>query len=92
MNTAFCVPLYGLHYAKAFVLVETNHCILQLFQMDIDEIFREIGELGRQQCIYGACFCLMNGYAAFHMLQVFALSMSSLSSFVCFCVLFSILL
>jgi len=37
--------------------------------MDIDEIFREIGELGRQQCIYGACFCLMNGYAAFHMLQ-----------------------
>ena len=83
MNTAFCVPLYGLHYAKAFVLVETNHCILHLFQMDIDEIFREIGELGRQQCIYGACFCLMNGYAAFHMLQVFVVSMSSLYHLLC---------
>jgi len=37
--------------------------------MDIDEIFRDIGELGRQQWIYGSCMCLMNGYAAFHMLQ-----------------------
>ena len=47
-------------------------CLLNtsIFQMDIDAIFIEIGELGRQQRIYGACFCLMNGYAAFHMLQV----------------------
>jgi len=37
--------------------------------MDIDAIFREIGELGPQQRLYGGCMCLMNGYAAFHMLQ-----------------------
>eukprot|EP00092_Neocalanus_flemingeri_P010126 GFUD01010911.1.p1 GENE.GFUD01010911.1~~GFUD01010911.1.p1 ORF type:complete len:513 (-),score=125.09 GFUD01010911.1:172-1710(-) len=37
--------------------------------MDIDAIFVEIGELGRQQCIYVACFSLMNFYQAFHMLQ-----------------------
>jgi len=37
--------------------------------MDIDAIFREIGELGPQQRMYGGCLCLMNGYAAFHMLQ-----------------------
>ena len=41
-----------------------------MFQMDIDAIFREIGELGPQQRMYGGCLCLMNGYAAFHMLQV----------------------
>ena len=43
---------------------------INLFQMDIDAIFKEIGELGPQQRIYGGCMCLMNGYAAFHMLQV----------------------
>ena len=37
--------------------------------MSIDEIFLSIGELGRQQCIYGFLLCLLNGYAAFHMLQ-----------------------
>ena len=37
--------------------------------MTIDEIFLSIGELGRQQCIYGFLLCLLNGYAAFHMLQ-----------------------
>ena len=51
--------------------MKTNDSRPTVSEMDIDEIFKEIGELGRQQCIYGACFCLMNGYAAFHMLQVF---------------------
>ena len=37
--------------------------------MTIDDIFLNIGELGRQQCIYGFLLCLLNGYAAFHMLQ-----------------------
>ena len=37
--------------------------------MSIDEIFLSIGELGKQQCIYGFLLCLLNGYAAFHMLQ-----------------------
>jgi len=37
--------------------------------MTVDEIFLSIGELGRQQCIYGFLLCLLNGYAAFHMLQ-----------------------
>jgi hypothetical protein len=38
--------------------------------MDIDEIFRGIGELGRQQQKYIASILLVNAYAAFHMLQV----------------------
>ena len=42
---------------------------MSTFQMTIDEIFLSIGELGRQQCIYGFLLCLLNGYAAFHMLQ-----------------------
>jgi len=37
--------------------------------MDIDLILSDIGELGRQQLIYCSCFCLLNVYAAFHMLQ-----------------------
>ena len=37
--------------------------------MTVDEIFLSIGELGRQQYIYGFLLCLLNGYAAFHMLQ-----------------------
>ena len=37
--------------------------------MSVDEIFLSIGELGKQQCIYGFLLCLLNGYAAFHMLQ-----------------------
>ena len=38
--------------------------------MDIDEIYRGIGELGRQQQKYIASILLVNTYAAFHMLQV----------------------
>ena len=37
--------------------------------MSIDAIFLSIGELGKQQCIYGGLLCLLNGLAAFHMLQ-----------------------
>jgi len=37
--------------------------------MDIDSILQDVGELGRQQIIYCSCFCLLNLYAAFHMLQ-----------------------
>ena len=37
--------------------------------MSIDAVFLSIGELGRQQCIYGGLLCLINGLAAFHMLQ-----------------------
>jgi len=37
--------------------------------MSIDDIFLSIGELGRRQIIYGFLLCLLNGYAAFHMLQ-----------------------
>jgi len=37
--------------------------------MDIDEIFRVIGELGRQQKLYGFSLCVLNLYAAMHMLQ-----------------------
>ena len=37
--------------------------------MSIDEIFLSIGELGKRQCLYGFLLCLLNGYAAFHMLQ-----------------------
>ena len=37
--------------------------------MTIDEIFLSIVEFGKQQCIYGFLLCLLNGYAAFHMLQ-----------------------
>lgn len=37
--------------------------------MDIDLVFKEIGELGKQQQKYGAALCLLNVYAAFHMLQ-----------------------
>ena len=40
--------------------------------MDIDGVFRAIGELGRQQLIYATYLCLLNVYAAFHMIQVFA--------------------
>jgi hypothetical protein len=38
--------------------------------MDIDEIFRGIGELGRQQQKYIAAILLVTAYAAFHMIQV----------------------
>ena len=37
--------------------------------MSIDEIFLSIGELGKRQCILSFLLCLLNGYAAFHMLQ-----------------------
>jgi len=37
--------------------------------MDIDSIFKEIGELGTQQKKYGVALCFLNIYAAFHMLQ-----------------------
>ena len=37
--------------------------------MSIDDIFLSIGELGRRQIIYGFLLNLLNGYAAFHMLQ-----------------------
>ena len=61
------------------------------FQMDIDAIFREIGELGLcQQCIYGACLCLMNMYAAFHMLQVVIACLTVLYLYLSFCVFLSI--
>jgi len=37
--------------------------------MDIDSVFKEIGELGKQQQKYGVALCFLNIYAAFHMLQ-----------------------
>lgn len=33
-------------------------------------MFREIGELGRQQLVYVAYMLMLNTYAAFHMIQV----------------------
>ena len=38
--------------------------------MDVDAVFREIGELGRQQLVYVAYMLMLNTYAAFHMIQV----------------------
>ena len=38
--------------------------------MDVDAVFRVIGELGRQQLKYVAYMLLLNTYAAFHMIQV----------------------
>jgi len=37
--------------------------------MDVDAVFRVIGELGRQQLKYVAYMLLLNTYAAFHMIQ-----------------------
>jgi len=37
--------------------------------MDIDDVFRNIGELGYQQKLYTAALCTLNIYAAMHMLQ-----------------------
>eukprot|EP00092_Neocalanus_flemingeri_P011334 GFUD01012213.1.p1 GENE.GFUD01012213.1~~GFUD01012213.1.p1 ORF type:complete len:487 (-),score=98.48 GFUD01012213.1:68-1528(-) len=37
--------------------------------MDIDSIFLEIGESGRQQIKYGAILCLLKVYTPFHILQ-----------------------
>ena len=39
-------------------------------QMDVDGVFRLIGELGRQQLVYVAYLLMLNTYAAFHMIQV----------------------
>ena len=38
--------------------------------MDVDAVFREIGELGRQHLVYVAYMLMLNTYAAFHMIQV----------------------
>lgn len=38
--------------------------------MDVDSVFRVIGELGRQQLVYVAYLLMLNTYAAFHMIQV----------------------
>ena len=38
--------------------------------MDMDGVFRVIGELGRQQLVYVAYLLMLNTYAAFHMIQV----------------------
>jgi len=35
----------------------------------VDAVFREIGELGRQQLVYVAYMLMLNTYAAFHMIQ-----------------------
>ena len=38
--------------------------------VSVDDIYVEIGELGRQQRIYTAYLCLMAGYEAFYLFQV----------------------
>ena len=43
---------------------------MKTFQMDVDSVFRVIGELGRQQLVYIAYLLMLNTFAAFHMIQV----------------------
>ena len=43
---------------------------LPVMVVSVDEIYVEIGELGRQQRIYTAYICLMAGYEAFFLFQV----------------------
>ena len=45
---------------------------LPVMVVSVDEIYVEIGELGRQQRIYTAYLCLMAGYQAFYLFQVSA--------------------
>ena len=51
--------------------------------MDVDGVFRLIGELGRQQLVYIAYLLMLNTYAAFHMIQVQHTDACSYSSNVC---------
>ena len=54
---------------------EVYHSLIKLyycdnFQMDVDEIFMEIGELGKQQLIYLALLFLLELYVAFNVFKV----------------------
>ena len=52
--------------------MEVYQCLIKLyyFQMDVDEIFMEIGELGKQQLIYLALLFLIELYVAFNVFKV----------------------
>jgi len=38
--------------------------------LDVDKVYTEIGEFGRQQRLYALCLSALNIYGAWHMLQV----------------------
>ena len=53
------------------LLIQMCHSkFMKTLQMDVDAVFRVIGELGRQQLVYIAYLLMLNIFAAFHMIQV----------------------